>query len=889
MKFFILFACRRAQSYLKFLGSDSSFQLNNEPNIYVDNKCQYSALPCSIPLESLNISPALKKSLMPDKTPDCRHITRHLSQTDFLQTSPKSNIHHSSSLQTLLKQEDKRGTSRGISRKLKMFKTSSQNIFSKKMTALKAKLTDSGMIDETAKQNDTSDKKKRGLFKRAISESNAMAEILVRSVIHAHNSLDCILETHDNTPKPVFVKQQSLIDEQSDETCMDFKGSSELDSYLSLPDVNLETHSTTSCDSSSDDEEEDVSDIKDDDIVLDTVSDIVKNVEIIERKLSLQAHDTRNNSNNLILDEENLKEYSDIDYNVPNEEFNFHKQDLREFDNSKLNKEMVQLTENKHRGSTFNSTTIPITQNNNKKPMGMFQTAMQTILLDKVNLIGTPPISPTQKESFFNKESVNKSFDESTNKPVATMSSFRRSQSPTSLSLMEYDTRETVLGAPFKSVRMAKGAGTGQLQRTASLVELNEAKKKGHFHISFKPLHGLLRHKHKDSHKKSQSTGSLRDIHEKESMCHRITHAIKHRRSTSPSSCSLVDHKEFKSSVFKHFTSLSRRLKHKNHKRSTSPGSVSLVEFIPREYIDSDHTKKLTSFSLADLTEKDSVLGGPFQAIYKNPVEKILISNTHPEVAIKDKGEPNINEIECKEGKSTDIETKETFRPRTLSNPTTFGGIVLEKHETKTEPNHKPKRTRTYSDSDKKYKKHDWEFSSIKSKLSGSLKGKSKQKSQGLLKTALQTVLMESVNDILATSHSDPKENQDKLIKPENEPDVVPSSSIPYTNPDKPITKPILSTMQADKLPINTKIDDGNINNNINTLHARLTPSLRNIGSPQPEINRPETGHHRTESVGAKMSHSPAKISIVPSMHRRSSDSDLSITPKGKIYFINNL
>lgn len=905
---FFMFACRRAQSYLKFLGSDSSFRLNNEPNIYVDSKCQHSILPYSIPLESLNISPVLKKSLMRDKIPECRHMTRHLSQTDFLRESPKGNIHHSSSLQTLLKQEDMRGTSRGLTRKLKNFKTSSQNIFSKKMIALKSKLSDTGMIDEGVKPNERSNKKKRGLFKRTVSDSNAMAEILVRSAIHAHNSLDCILETHDNVPKPILVKQQSLMDEQSDETCMDYKDITEIDSYLSLPDVNLDGHSTTSCESSSDEEEEeeDLFDIKDNDVVLDTVSDIVKNVEIIQRRLSLQAHESDNNNpNNLILDDESnfnsnpsTENIGSIDEpSISIEDINVKDDSVNEQFNDLLEtNEINPLTETVPNENTFNNGVIPVVQNNNNnKPIGLFQTAMQTMLLEKVNLIGTPPISPTCDESFTYNETNSKQFEDDTDHQVIPIKMpYRRSQSPTSLSLMEYDTRETVLGAPFKSVHMVEGKEKTNIQRTASLDELNQVKKRRHFHISFKPFHEFLKHKHKDSHKNEEHTGSMKNIHERESIRHRLSHAIKHKRTSSPSSRSLVDHKELKDNVFKHFATFSRKLKHRKHKRSKSPGTLSLTEFLPTELTEvNKDNKKMTSFSLADLREKDSVLGGPFQSIFKKPkplADTNVKSDIESNTVVKDSSDTNIKEdiarVEEKEDveNSKSTETKELFRPRTLSNPVTFNRVTSERrHDNKRESITVPKRTRTYSDSAKKDKKHEWEFSSIKHKLSGSLKHKPKQKSQGLLKTALQTVLMESVNDILATSHSDSKEKLDNLKKVDNNDELPSITSVPNVKPDKPVMKPmLLSSKQADVLPVNTKIDGDNSNNNINTLHARLTPSLRNVGSPQPELlHRQETGHHRTESVGAKMSHSPAKVSIVPSMHRRSSDSDLSITPKG--------
>ncbi|KAK9890127.1 hypothetical protein WA026_008936 [Henosepilachna vigintioctopunctata] len=51
--------------------------------------------------------------------------------------------------------------------------------------------------------------------------------------------------------------------------------------------------------------------------------------------------------------------------------------------------------------------------------------------------------------------------------------------------------------------------------------------------------------------------------------------------------------------------------------------------------------------------------------------------------------------------------------------------------------------------------------------------------------------------------------------------------------------------------------------------------------NPPPLPDSFQADHHRSESMGTKMSHSPAKLANIASIHRRSSDSDLSVTPKG--------
>lgn len=70
-----------------------------------------------------------------------------------------------------------------------------------------------------------------------------------------------------------------------------------------------------------------------------------------------------------------------------------------------------------------------------------------------------------------------------------------------------------------------------------------------------------------------------------------------------------------------------------------------------------------------------------------------------------------------------------------------------------------------------------------------------------------------------------------------------------------------------------------------------LIPSSRNDGDTAERIISSETTNTTAPGVNqhppapSKSSHSPAKVNSVPCIHRRSSDSDLSITPKGNCFF----
>lgn len=947
-------------------------------------------------------------------------------------------MHHSTSLQTLLKQEDMRGTpSYGISQRFKNFKYSSQSILSKKMTALKTKLSDTGMPEEPEESVPVvCPKRKKGIFKRTVSDSNAMAAILVRSVINAHNSLDCILETHD---KPASQKQISLTENSNDQPIVSIKYSPELESCLSLPDTSQETRSSevSSSDSSSD-IEDNLSDTKDssDGIVLDTVSDIVKNVQILQRKLSLQAQSSSDRasiqSDYESYPEKEFDHYLDEknQYNVVHKDYYFKEANkdppMAEIENFTVEDEDLSSPEEPLEQSLNepNSKSI-IPRASNVKSGGLFQTAMQTMLLEKVSMVGTytPSTSPNTKEIFDYKS---KTEGEVSEQPIETEVQFKREKSPTSFSLIDFDQKESVLGTPFKSVYDIKHEVSSLERRNTAphviSLDIHENKKHKHFPTPFKSIHNIIWHKHSKKHRShSPSSLSLNEFPaEKESLGLWLSHKIKHKkheRDLSPTSLSLVDHGEYKGGaflgkhklthqkhqrgrsptsislvdynpakegVFSHFTSLSRRLTHRKHHQSNSPTSVSLVDFdtgkegvlgriafLTRKLTHKKHRRHHsptsvsltdfglrenvlggpfvkrnqripTSISLIDLNEKENVLGGPF--IWKKPteVEKKSSNESNDEEhkakeASSSSSRNSLNDIENKFGLSENENNEEkciqslvnsdipiTNRNENLSS---VRRRTFSEHATSTNPpsfnrtrtysenqNETCSRPRTYSDSHKSKIKAKRHF--LKQPLLSSLRlKKEKSKPRGLLQTALQNVLMESVNDILATSHSDSKENikssielrasddREELINPDifkqidenlnradlEEPITSPLSDVDDNSlsqrPTTSIVVAIPSSEQATSSPINTKIDVG-LSDNINTTHAGLTPSPRKTGSPLPEINRPEQGHQRTESVGAKMSHSPAKINTIPCIHRRSSDSDLSITPKGTQLFI---
>lgn len=228
-------------------------------------------------------------------------------------------------LKSLLRQEDLRGekSKTRIRSKMKRIKTSSKNLLSRKVSALKSKLSDESQDPEdprgmsvsqsysdftfytpsSSARSSVADIKsilkggrfRKPKFQRSTSDGVGMAALLVRTLMTAP-SLDSIAETHDspkNSPtKPSHLKCESMVNLQT-------KSSFRKDKDTLLPDLasspaefkisdsNLSSNysaSTCSMSSSSEDTEGDdggASETTENEIVLidaDTVSMVVKSV-----------------------------------------------------------------------------------------------------------------------------------------------------------------------------------------------------------------------------------------------------------------------------------------------------------------------------------------------------------------------------------------------------------------------------------------------------------------------------------------------------------------------------------------------------------------------------------------------------------------------------------
>lgn len=674
-----------------------------------------------------------------------KQFTRHLSHTDFNRKNTESSessspIQHSSSLQTLLKQEDNRGVpGHGISQRLKNFKYSSHSLLSEKMKVFKAKLSDTSSDDGTFKTLSIPElveqkKKKPFKFMRASSDSSVMAELLVRSVMKPDNSLESILEVHDNSP-PDHQADQTGGAVQKRESFLSKKTISE--PLLNIPQSSVDTHSTrsTSTDSSSSDEDDNF-DSQENNLEYDTVSNIVKNVKLIERKLSMRNSSISKElpfikNNKFCLESEHISEDTEtgsIDVQVAEEEQNVDEQvaiEQTEPDDTKLETVALEVPrfaeaenfsiahsdeevnfflsdpedDNIDEAVTLEKEQLPLPCDNKKvdskliippvmigadiESKSLITTAMQTMLLDKVNIMGTytPPMSPASPEKqrkVFNlsppdsmRSSPSMTSKEESFLPHITKTFETVRRSPTSVSLAEVGTTKETCGAPFTSL--------SNIRCNTNIEETVE----------------------------SRSDASINESDQLVRAC-----------SVGP-----VPHKKF-----------------------------SFLRF--------GKTRQTTG-----------------------------------EMGRRKSHEPVI---------STD------------------------------ENNEKGSRT--------SFKKKMFSFKHHK----------------GLLDTALKNVAMETVQDILATSHA-------KKSSP-----FASSAVLNSTN----IVKPKSLNPEPSSTPANTEIDKGISVSNIN-MHASLTPDLRPAGSPV------ASSHQRTESVGTKMSFSPAKVPPAALLHRRSSDSDLSITPKG--------
>lgn len=720
-----------------------------------------------------------------------KQFTRHLSHMDFDDKTVREGHHmqHSASLQTLLKQEDNRGIpGHGISQKLKNLKYSSQSMLSKKMGALKAKLgesTESDIKTSSAAELVEQTVKKPFKFKRTSSDSSVMAELLVRSIIQAQNSLDCIVEVQDSSPPKLEKLEENEKPNKGKLNPLDQKAKS--DSYLALPQSSFDTHSSVGSytESSTSDDDEHSSEHN---LGFETVSSVLKDVRLIERKLSLRERplpiqgkfvvpegikeDSVSPESDEELEDEPKEHYTieeDILENQACREYqeisperedsepippfaesdNFSIADSDEYQQAQFkivgdsdvdeNQMEESIKEDAAPEKEPNSKLIipPVMIGANIKSQSLMKTAMQTMLLEKVNIMGTysPPMSPVATEkpmkAFYSptesaassppKHDVEESFF-----PHISKTFERVRQSPTTLSLTEMSTsKETVLGAPFTS------------------------------------MHNI----------QTKSTGSDTNI-------------------KKPHSAEQITNREF---------SVPPRCLKSEERLLDSPGSLQVKPMKTRraELSKSDDLQR--TFSVDRLFKKRLT----FLRRSRAGTEKVERRRSH---------EPTITVEGCK---------KKDHVPEFLSN--------------------------IFCKSEKKSFRHN----------------------KGLLGAALKNVAMETVQDILATSHTEQK-NKNRFI---------PFSSSAVLNSANTIT-----TSSSLSTPANTEIDKGCISNN--NMHASLTTDNRISVSPEP--TRIEHGHYRTESVGNKMAFSPAKPNSAPSMHRRSSDSDLSITPKGKSIQLSN-
>lgn len=678
-------------------------------------------------------------------------------------------------------------------------------MLSKKVVALRAKLGDTAECDvKTQSVSQLVVERKRSRFRHSNSDSSVMAELLVRSIIRGQNSLDCIME--DSSPPQPGVMETANSSKASPPFENILKQKTASEPFLSIPYSSLDAHSSNdSCsDSSSSEEDENQSDSAENSLNFDTVSNIVKNVEIIERKLSLGSKNIDRHRQDqfmfpeqqLIFEpdsvsefagpstdkdsfgEENVNQESSVDNLKPDsvsecastdnkdsfEEGNEKRKELLppfaeaesfsiDHSDEEPRRDAEQVKEDLVKPKHDSKLIIPpVMIGANLKSTGLVRTAMQTILLDKVNIMGTysPPMSPSSVEHHPKSFNLSLPGSNASSPPSGMEESFfshitktfeNVKRSPTAVSLSEMSSeKQSVLGAPFVS------------------------------------LHNIQCGKSDTSlHLRSRSKPSSAE------------HLSKTEQHVVPERCG-------KSEEFIPRSS------------SETPGETAV-----------EH-KALTSLKKVDdlkrTTSVDHLFRKKFGFLHRKGHSENRRRSEEPTVTVEDAKSKSYDRI-------PDF-INSLFHKKYKHNPTMF------------------------------------------------------RHNKGLLGAALQSVAMETVQDILATSHTQEPQKTEKSR-------FIPFSSSAVLNTTNPIitaSKPDLSC----NAPANTEIDKGPCVSS-NKMHASLTPDLRNqAGSPVKEPPRIEMGHHRTESVGAKMSQSPAKLNSIPCIHRRSSDSDLSITPKGKNY-----
>lgn len=470
-----IFLYRHAQNYLKFLGGDKSFRFSATPNLLIPIPLTFRPhpiLPDPNHLRYRQLSKRLYTSL------DMGNLKSY-SNPGLNETPPTS-------VKTLLKQEDKRGISRrGLSHRLKNLKYS-QNSLSKKMTVLKSKLGDS--IGEEMDEDVIVANKKKGL-KKTNSESNVMAELLARSVIHAHNSLSCILEIHspthdenDNNDEDTLEKLKPIAN-LLDKTASEQAGSS---------DENASEKCLSSCDSSSSGSDYDYDDetleYTNSNFDLETISNIVKDVELkqksnkapLQKQVSLPSFGPNRVKSLDSLSENILKfsEVADKNFSVfttcSEDNMISHKDNLLSenyctkninVDNCPSKKDIVfqqgrKKKEISNKQDVENVDGISVIKDIEIKDESLTKTAMQTLLLEKVSIMGTytTPMSPVFKSKMdFTEEKCDiQDYDKLPERNINLTNIQSKSNIKKSASLMSFHDylkeNDTVLGAPFTSI-----------------------------------------------------------------------------------------------------------------------------------------------------------------------------------------------------------------------------------------------------------------------------------------------------------------------------------------------------------------------------------------------------------------------------------------------------
>ena len=760
---------------------------------------------------------------------------------------PKPIIQHSASLQTLLRQEDMRGTpGTGISQRIKNLKYSSQSILSKKVSAIKAKFADGGISNSKVKAASVANlvdmKRRRFKFNRTVSDSSVMAELLVRSVIHVHSSLDSISEKLD--PSFGLQKQSSLTNPPKE--C---ESSTENIEYLPVPvrtETNSSVQSEASCTSSSDGE---VSDNKEESIEYDTVSNIVKNV----RRLSmLQANVPMPVVNQDIV----ILEDIDSDSESDNLESKYLISSQSTSDESKIedvkNGQTLQLSECDSESDynikeSLDRTCVKIKNvesmniSNVDESVNISNMNVKDSKVKKYNHICTNLyVNPTNYEEMDNSKIFFigvENDDNNVNKPpLAEVEDFTIESSDESFSELEI-----------------KNTCTNNLE---SQMSSNTSDTK----LVIPPVMMGANIEHKGLIKTAMETILLE----------KVNIMSTYTPPTSPKTfrenvfvmplppCKSFEMSEKCESFFpqitKTFEKLSRSVNSPSSnsgKKIDKPSRCYSCRHFPTKF-DRQNRRSVTSLQDHKNNKHDTVLGAPFVSINNGDVRNKNNINTSNE-------DESCSKLDLKVNIS---ESKQHICERVIK-PSNF---LIKAEGTLKNVFHMP-------------------FTLIHSRNNKNnleLQDNTFIKSNGLLGTALGNVLMESANDILVTSHGRASVVNDSLV------DV---NVINQNKPTFTVSKDLYTYNEA----ISNKIDLANTSanseivrgvNNANLMHASLHPSLRHFGSSILENDIHQEQQPQTvEITTCETIQSPLKVNSASYIHRRSSDSDISITPKGKTIF----